>query len=105
MWRLRDPEAHLISMKELMDQPQDGEHEYVRPLKFSVKGYAHKTSKSNKEHGKKSSSKKYGKKKAYRGSYNEKAKEMIVCGHMGMKHMILPFLVVHKRDVLLIKRE
>ncbi|KAK9162904.1 hypothetical protein Syun_003806 [Stephania yunnanensis] len=29
---------------------------------------------------------------------------MIVCGHMGMKHMILPFPARHKRDVILIKQ-
>ncbi|KAK9161131.1 hypothetical protein Syun_007472 [Stephania yunnanensis] len=55
------------------NSPEEPKHEYVRPLKFSVKGYAHKTSKSNKEHGKKSSSKKYGKKKAYRALTTEKA--------------------------------
>ncbi|KAK9168657.1 hypothetical protein Syun_000797 [Stephania yunnanensis] len=54
------------------NSPSKMKHEYVRPLKFSVKGFAHKTSKSNKEHGKKSSSKKYGKKKAYQALTTEK---------------------------------
>ncbi|KAK9125302.1 hypothetical protein Scep_014148 [Stephania cephalantha] len=54
------------------NSPSKLKHEYVRPLKFSVKGSAHKTSKSNKEHGKKSSSKKYGKKKAYQALTTEK---------------------------------
>ncbi|KAK9128708.1 hypothetical protein Syun_017505 [Stephania yunnanensis] len=54
------------------NSPSKLKHEYVRPLKFSVKGSAHKTSKSDKEHGKKSSSKKYGKKKAYQALTTEK---------------------------------
>ncbi|KAK9163344.1 hypothetical protein Syun_004246 [Stephania yunnanensis] len=87
------------------NSPSKLKHEYVRPLKFSIKGSAHKTSKSNKEHGKKSSSKKYGKKKAYRALTMKKAERNDSMRSYGNEAHDTTIPGGHERDVLLIKRE